>query len=92
MPWEKAKPNAGFSDGVLWLPIAEMHFDLAVDQQIGGENSVLECTKLFLAKRKTMLSLLKGKRELVDTPDHVLAFLRKILEQTLLLAFNCSEQ
>ena len=60
LPWEAAKPHAGFSSTEPWLPLDPEHAKLAVDQQQGND-SMLRFTSEALAVRKRFAALLHGK-------------------------------
>lgn len=60
LPWEAAKPHAGFSSAEPWLPLDPEHAGLAVDQQQGND-SMLRFTSEALAVRKRFAALLHGK-------------------------------
>ncbi|MCA8908807.1 MAG: alpha-glucosidase [Rhodospirillaceae bacterium] len=76
MVWEASAHNAGFSDGVPWLPVDIAQRTLAVDRQAGDPSSVLAFTKRFLAWRKTKPALVTGDIRFFDLPEPVLGFER----------------
>ena len=88
MPWVKNENNAGFSGAEkTWLPVAESHFDLAVDQQ-GHANSLLDHYRNCLHQRKQLPVLLKGTMQVLPVQDHVFAFVRAFEGKQLLCVFN----
>jgi len=92
MPWSADQNNAGFSDGATWLPVSPDHLPLAVDVQDADKNSVLNSYRQFMAWRKKQPALLWGDIEFIDVAANVLAFIRKHDDQTLIAAFNLSDQ
>ncbi|MGL4768436.1 MAG: alpha-glucosidase family protein [Formosimonas sp.] len=88
MPWQKNAPHAGFSTGQPWLPIADTHFDLAVDQH--GEGSLLAHYQACLKQRKALPVLLKGSMRMLPVHHEVFAFVREHDGRQLLCAFNLS--
>ena len=88
MPWAKNEPNAGFSRAEkTWLPVAETHFDLAVDQQ-GHATSLLNHYRNCLHQRKQLPVLLKGTMQVLSAHDEVFAFVRAFEGKRLLCVFN----
>ncbi|GEK10336.1 alpha-glucosidase [Pseudoalteromonas peptidolytica] len=88
MPWTKAKPHAGFSEAKPWLPVSNEHSERAVDEQVQDNNSTLSYYQAFLRWRGAQPALKTGEIEFIDTPEPILAFYRKVDEQTLLCIFN----
>ncbi|MDW7550737.1 alpha glucosidase [Pseudoalteromonas sp. SCSIO 43201] len=91
MPWTKAKPHAGFSEAKPWLPVSNEHSERAVDEQVQDNNSTLSYYQAFLRWRGAQPALKTGEIEFIDTPEPVLAFYRKVDEQTLLCVFNLAD-
>ena len=60
MVWDHDSENAGFSTVEPWLPISEAHKRLAVSQQTGDKNSLLEHYRRFLTFRTGCQPLTKG--------------------------------
>ena len=88
MPWVKNENNAGFSGAEkTWLPVAESHFDLAVDQQ-GHANSLLNHYRNCLHQRKQLPVLLKGGMQVLSAHDDVFVFVRSFEGKQLLCVFN----
>jgi alpha-glucosidase len=92
MPWEAGAPNAGFTDGIPWLPIPEQHRRRAVEVQERASDSVLRRLRRFLAWRRDQPALRDGDIRLVDAPDDVLAFERRHPGQHLLCCFNLAAE
>jgi len=91
MPWEAAKPAAGFSTGKPWLPVPDVHKARAVDRQDGAD-SMMTLYRQVLAFRRQHAPLVTGTIELLDASGDVLAFLRRAGNETLLCAFNFSDE
>lgn len=91
MPWTKAKPHAGFSEAKPWLPVSNEHSERAVDEQVQDNNSTLSYYQAFLRWRGAQPALKTGEIEFIDTPEPILAFYRKVDEQTLLCIFNLAD-
>jgi len=91
MPWNGG-PNAGFSTGQPWLPVADSHRQLAVEVQEVDTSSTLNATRAFLRWRKTVPALQWGDIAFFDTPEPVLAFVRTFEGQRVLVAFNLSAE
>lgn len=56
IPWETAKPNAGFSDADPWLPVPDAHVERAVDVQRALPGSTLNRLTQFLNWRRDISS------------------------------------
>lgn len=91
MPWEATQHNAGFSEGVTWLPVSADHLPLAVNLQDADKNSVLNNYRQFMAWRKKQPALLWGDIEFLAAPEQVLVFVRKYEQQTIIAAFNFAD-
>lgn len=93
MPWQAAAPQAGFSTtNKPWLPLAENHRSLAVDQQANQTGSMLSFYTQLLHWRRSMPVLIKGSMDVLPLHDQVLAFVRHHEGQRMLCAFNFSAQ
>jgi alpha-glucosidase len=88
MPWSATASHGGFSPAEPWLPIDPRHLVLAVDQQSGKPDSVLETTRLLLALRHRHGALARGELEFLDAADPVLAFERREARDRVLCVFN----
>ncbi len=90
-PWERKAPQAGFSDANRsWLPVAETHRPLAVDQQEAQPDSMLNYYRHLLNWRRQQPALIHGELKLLPRHKQVLAYQRKHEGQTLLCVFNFS--
>jgi alpha-glucosidase len=92
MPWLQDATNAGFSDVEPWLPIASEHNNSAVDVQEADSDSILNSYRHFLAWRKQQTMLIDGEIQFVDSHPNVLAFVRTLDTQRMLVLFNLSVQ
>ncbi|GGP84429.1 alpha-glucosidase family protein [Shewanella ulleungensis] len=92
MPWLQNATNAGFSDVEPWLPIASEHNNSAVDVQEADSDSILNSYRHFLAWRKQQTVLIDGEIQFVDSHPNVLAFVRTLDTQRMLVLFNLSVQ
>lgn len=91
MPWT-SDAGAGFSDGTPWLPLPSSHVVRAVDVQERDPQSTLNSFRRFLAWRKRHPALLDGDIEFLIADGAVLAFLRRLHGETLIAAFNLSNE
>lgn len=92
MPWVKSADNAGFSDAQPWLPISAEHINSAVDVQEADNDSILNSYRHFLTWRKQLNVLIDGDIQFVDAHPNVLAFVRTLGSQRMLVLFNLSIQ
>jgi alpha-glucosidase len=90
-PWHKDAENGGFSSAKPWLPMPQEHLQLAVDVQDELANSVLNTYRNFIHWRKQHKALLFGDINFLDCPEPVLAFVRTLAEQKLLVCCNLSD-
>lgn len=90
MPWDASAPNLGFSTGMPWLPLGPAHKALAVSEQQGDRESVLNYARDFLAMRRKSSALRLGDIRFFDTDKPVLAFTRTFDGERLLCVFNLS--
>lgn len=91
MPWDNSE-HAGFSSAHPWLPIPADHLTLSVARQERSAESVLQRFRHFMRWRKAQHSLRWGDIAFLETAEPVLAFTRSYQGETLLLAFNLSDQ
>jgi alpha-glucosidase len=91
MPWDRDKPNGGFSTGKPWLPVPAGHQANAVSRQEVDKASVLAAYREALRLRKRSPALVKGDIELLgEKGDEVLAFIRSTPGERVFCAFNFS--
>jgi alpha-glucosidase len=88
MPWNDADAHAGFSRGMPWLPVPPEHHALAVSRQDAEPHSVLNGFRAFMHWRKSQPALRWGDIAFVDTAEPVLAFVRRLAGQAVLVVFN----
>ena len=79
MPWDAKAPNAGFTSGKPWLPVAEAHVPKAASEQDSDPASTLNFARRLIAWRRAQPQLLRGEIVFFDAPEPVLA-LRRDLE------------
>ena len=95
MPWTGEAPNAGFTTGTPWLPVAEPHLAANVEKQDQDPDSMLNFQRRFIAWRKTMPQLTRGEIAFFDAPEPVLALRRWVADgegvDGVLAAFNLSD-
>ncbi len=92
MVWQAAAHLGGFSTAPrAWLPVPNNHLMRAVDQQLANPDSVLQFYRAMLVFRRAHPALGKGTLELVDAPDTVLAFIRRLGNEAILCVFNMSD-
>jgi alpha-glucosidase len=92
MPWDSSLPHAGFTVAAPWLPVALEHVDCAASVQESTEGSLLRFYRQLLRWRKTMPALVSGTMTVLPVHDHVVSFLRQMGDETLLCAFNFSNE
>ncbi|WP_020651701.1 alpha-glucosidase [Massilia niastensis] len=93
MPWEANAPQAGFTEGTPWLPVAEPHVANAVDVQDRDPASMLNFQRRFIAWRRSMPQLTRGEIAFFDAPEPVLALRRDVDgHDSVLAAFNLSDK
>jgi len=78
MPWTAAGPNAGFTEGKPWLPVAEPHLGLAVQGQDGDPASNLNFARNLIRWRRALPQLTHGDIAFADAPDGLLALRRDL--------------
>ena len=88
MPWDADLPNLGFSEGEPWLPAAPEHRNLTVAEQQADPESNLAFARQLIALRKGSPALTLGDLEFIDTPDPVLAFVRRHDDEAVACVFN----
>ncbi len=93
IPWVKNAPQAGFScANRVWLRMDAAHADHAIDVQQTDRTSLVHYTRQLLNLRRTLPALVEGDSQLIDTPEDVIAFVRKCEDSVVLCAFNLSDQ
>lgn len=96
MPWSPSSDQnsyAGFSKSKPWLPLAESHFPLNIQDQNNDPLSVLNFTRRFLQWRSNQPSLVIGSYEFIDkNNNNIIALKRKYKEFETICIFNTSER
>ena len=92
MVWDSRSPNAGFSQGKPWLPIAPEHMSRAVSEQDQDPNSLLNFYRRWFEIRRVMPILWSGTIEFLPPDERVFTFIRSDGTQRLLCVFNLSDQ
>jgi alpha-glucosidase len=87
MQWS-AEPNAGFSTGELWLPVAASYEQTNVEKQKQDQGSLLAFYRRLLELRRKEPALQVGSYLPAGQKRNVFAFVREHGETTLLIAVN----
>ena len=92
MPWTDAAPNAGFTTGTPWLPVAAPHLALAAGVQEADPDSPLNFARRIIHWRRTLPQLTRGEIVFFDVPEAALA-LRRDLDghPSVLAVFNVTD-
>jgi alpha-glucosidase len=92
MPWAANAPQAGFSNANrTWLKLDPVHTGFAVDSQASDPASTLGYARQLLRLRQTKPALVHGDIALIDSPEDILAFLRRDEGGAVLCVFNLGE-
>ena len=93
MPWTADAPNAGFTSGTPWLPVAAPHLAAAAALQEADPQSTLHAARRLIAWRRTLPQLTRGDIVFFDAPEPVLALRRDVAGMPGVLAvFNLGAQ
>lgn len=92
MVWENEPGRGKFSTVEPWLPVPPEHTELAVSEQEGVDESLLEHYRTSLKFRKGSLPLIKGTMEEIDISRDTLTFIRKYGNEAVFCAFNMGEE
>jgi alpha-glucosidase len=93
MPWTDDAPNAGFTSGAPWLPVAAPHLAASASKQENDPDSALNFARRFIAWRRQLPQLTRGDIAFFDAPEPVLALRRDAPgEPAVLAAFNLSAE
>ena len=87
MQWDES-PNAGFTNGALWLLLEEAWRSRNVEVARSDPRSVLALTRRLIALRRARPALSIGSYKDVAAPDGVLAYERTQGTETLLVVLN----
>jgi alpha-glucosidase len=91
MQWD-ATPNAGFTTGSPWLPLAGDHRTANVAVQREDPASMLNLHRRLLALRRSEPALALGSYEPVATTDYLLAYARKKNGHGFLVVLNLGSE
>ncbi len=91
MQWD-ASVNAGFTDGVPWLPFAADHRRENVETQAADPRSIHTLYRELIALRRRELALSVGAHVSVGTVGPVLTYRRYHPDRWITVALNFSEQ
>jgi alpha-glucosidase len=89
MQWDSS-PNAGFSSGKPWLPIAKDSATVNVAAQREDARSILSLYRQLLQLRRAQSALSVGKYEPVPAGEDVIAYVRRHRGKRLLILLNLS--
>ncbi|MFN4239917.1 MAG: alpha-glucosidase [Erythrobacter cryptus] len=93
LPWRADAPQAGFSSAKrTWLRLDPAHVPLAVDRQAADPGSTLAYARALLRLRRSLPALIAGDISFIDTPEPLLAFVRKDGPSRVLCVFNLGEE
>jgi alpha-glucosidase len=92
MPWRDDDEHCGFSAVEPWLPIPPEHRELNVETQNSVAGSTLARMRRFLNWRRDRAELRRGSLELLDAPEPLFAFVRRLGDQALLCVFNVGDE
>jgi alpha-glucosidase len=85
MQWAGSLPNAGFTEGKPWLPIAST---TSVREQDGEASSILTLYRALLSLRRSHVALVQGTIEKVAAYGDVLTYERRYRNQRIFIALN----
>lgn len=91
MPWTEEE-YGGFSKVPPWLPVASEHRQQSVALQEAHDRSVLNAYRQFVRWRKQQPALRIGDIAFWTAADNLLAFERRLDDETLLAVFNLGEE
>jgi len=91
MQWS-AEPNAGFTAGDPWLPLADDHRERNVQAQRGEPDSMLALHRRLLKLRRAEPALAIGSYAPVDAEGDVLAYVREAEGARFLVALNLGHE
>ena len=96
MPWTSQAADLGFSPRQSspvspWLPVSELHRELAVDVQYKSPDSLLTFYQNLLHWRRSQSALIQGELTLLPSHSQILAYVRSDHSQRIICLFNLSE-
>jgi len=87
-PWSSTDPQAGFTRGQPWLPVAAEHRAAAASVQQRDAESVLHAYKSMIRFRRSHPALVGGALSLLESDDPLFAFVREGFGERLLVVLN----
>jgi alpha-glucosidase len=91
MQWDSS-PNAGFTTGIPWLPIAADSHTINVAAQRADPTSLLTLYRRLIALRRETPALAVGSYTPIRAQGDLLAYLRTYAEQRCLVVLNLGSQ
>jgi alpha-glucosidase len=92
MQWDNT-PNAGFTQGIPWLPIPISYKSHNVASELKDPNSILVFYQRLLKLRHTNPALLDGDYVALNESDpNVMSYLRRYKEKAVLVVINMSAE
>lgn len=92
MVWQQDNSNGGFSAAKPWLPIGSDHLGVAVGAQTNDVSSLLNHYRRCIQFRKAHPELTKGAHSKLTDTNGVLHFTRDHNGETMLCAFNLTDE
>src|SRR3954454_11855464 len=87
MPWEPG-PGAGFTTGTPWLPLPPDVERVNAAAQAKDPRSTLSLYRALIALRRAVPALIDGRQRMVDAGPGILAYLRELDGERVLVALN----
>jgi alpha-glucosidase len=92
MQWDRS-PNAGFTAGKPWLPVADDFEEYNVETESKNPASILSLYKRLIHFRSGSPALLTGSYRSLDVDnDNIFAYLRECAKEKLLVVVNFSDK
>jgi alpha-glucosidase len=91
MPWDSG-PNAGFTTGTPWLPLAADYQTVNVSVERRDPTSMLTLYRRLIALRRHTPALSVGSYTGLEAPDHTLAYMRTHAQGRCFVVLNLSPQ
>jgi alpha-glucosidase len=91
MQWNSLS-NAGFTDAVPWLPVADDFTSVNVASEMKDPFSILSLYRKLIDLRRKSSALRVGKYSLIPSAQDVLAYSREFAGERLLIALNLSHE
>jgi alpha-glucosidase len=87
MQWSE-EPNAGFTTGEPWLPVADDYRQVNVETQRADSSSMLNLYQRLMALRRENRALQVGHYTPDFADEHVLCYVRETEDERMLIALN----